>query len=70
MGSYGDSWGVMESQPWGGELRGLVGSDGEPWGATGTCGGGVMESHGELRGLVGSDGEPAMGWGATGTRGE
>ena len=41
MGSYGDSWGVMESQPWGGELRGLVGSDGEPavgWGATGTRG--------------------------------
>ena len=28
----------MESQPWGGELRGLVGSDGEPWGATGTRG--------------------------------
>ena len=61
---------MMESH---GELRGLVGSDGEPamgWGATGTCGGGVMESQpwsGELRGLVGSDGEP---WGATGTRGE
>ena len=41
MGSYGDSWGVMESH---GELQGLVGggggggSDGEPWGATGTRG--------------------------------